>query len=55
MDIIKNHRQLSAKSPQETKTHRPEKLTSISDVASQREYLGLTPENYYDNNCIRHV
>lgn len=34
IDITKKHRQLSAGSPQEAKIHRPEKLTSISDVAS---------------------
>lgn len=55
MDIFKNFRQLSAEYPQETKIHTLEKLTSISDADSQREYLGLTLENYYDNNCIRDV
>lgn len=55
MNIVKNHRKLSAESPQETKMHRTEKLTSISDVASQREYLALTLENCQNNNCIRDV
>lgn len=53
MYLIKNNRQLSLESPQETKRQGLEKL-SISHVGSQR-YLGLTPENYYDNNCIRDV
>lgn len=55
MDITKNHGQLSVECPQETKIHSHEKLTNTSDVASQREYLRLTLENYSDNNCLRDV
>lgn len=45
----------SAECPQENKIHRPEKLTSMSDVASQRVWLGLIPETSQDNNCLRDV
>lgn len=45
----------NAECPQENKMRRPEKLTSMSDVASQRKWVGLTPETCQDNNCLRDV